>query len=48
MVKNGVGTTILASVQTYTGGTTVNGGTLQLGDGTTTGTVVGGIANNAN
>ena len=31
----GTGTVVLTATNTYTGGTTVNGGTLQLGNGTT-------------
>jgi fibronectin-binding autotransporter adhesin len=37
------GTTILTGVNTYTGGTRVNSGTLQLGDGTTNGSIVGDV-----
>jgi len=48
IIKAGTGTLILNSVQSYTGGTTVNLGTLQLGDGTSNnGTVAGDIANAA-
>lgn len=52
LVKLGSGTTILAGASTYgnVGGanTTVSAGTLQLGNGTTNGTIDGGIVNNAN
>ena len=44
--QNGTGTTILTSDNTYTGGTTINAGTLQLGNGDTTGSVLGNIADN--
>jgi fibronectin-binding autotransporter adhesin len=44
LIKVGTGTLIFTSQQTYTGGTTVNGGTLQLNVGGQTGT----LANNTN
>jgi len=48
LVKNGSGSVTLAAANDYTGGTTVNGGTLQLGDGSANnGSVAGAIANNA-
>jgi autotransporter-associated beta strand protein len=48
LVKSGSGTQILAGNNTYNGTTTVNGGTLQIGDGGTTGTLGGGgVTNNA-
>ncbi|MGC4031158.1 MAG: autotransporter-associated beta strand repeat-containing protein [Tepidisphaeraceae bacterium] len=37
--KNGSGTLVLAGTNTYTGGTVVNAGTLQVGNGGTTGTL---------
>ena len=40
------GTLILSAANTYAGGTTINGGTLQIGNGGTTGSLVGNIANN--
>jgi autotransporter-associated beta strand protein len=43
----GTGTTILTANNTYTGGTTISGGTLQLGNGGTTGSIVGNIIDNA-
>jgi autotransporter-associated beta strand protein len=46
--QNGAGTTILTANNTYTGGTTINAGTLQLGDptvnGGTTGSIIGNVA----
>jgi autotransporter-associated beta strand protein len=45
---NGGGTVILTAANTYTGGTTINAGTLQLGDGAAAiGSVVGSITDNA-
>lgn len=41
------GTTILTGANTYKGGTTISGGTLQLGDGTTAGSIVGNVVNNS-
>jgi autotransporter-associated beta strand protein len=40
------GTLILSGDSTYTGGTTINAGTLQLGNGGSSGSVVGNITNN--
>ena len=45
--KVDVGTLVLAGNNTYTGGTQVSGGTLQLGNGGTSGTIVGDVTNNA-
>ncbi|MGO9108091.1 MAG: beta strand repeat-containing protein [Thermoguttaceae bacterium] len=42
----GTGTLVLTNSETYTGGTTVSAGTLQLGDGGTTGSIIGAIADN--
>jgi fibronectin-binding autotransporter adhesin len=44
--QNGTGTTILAADNSYTGGTTINAGTLQLGAGGTSGMIAGNVANN--
>ena len=45
---NGAGTQILAGSNTYSGGTTISSGTLQLGDGASTnGSVAGNITDNA-
>lgn len=42
----GTGTTVFSTDQTYTGGTRIDAGTLQLGNGGTTGSVVGNIVDN--
>jgi autotransporter-associated beta strand protein len=42
----GPGTTILTADNTYTGVTTISGGTLQIGNGGTTGSLVGNIVDN--
>jgi outer membrane autotransporter protein len=41
----GTGTTVLTAENRYSGGTTIASGTLQLGDGGTTGSIVGDVAN---
>jgi fibronectin-binding autotransporter adhesin len=46
--QNGTGTTTFSTNQTFTGTSTINSGTLQLGNGGTTGSVVGAIVTNAN
>ena len=46
VTKAGAGTLILAADQTYTGGTTLDSGTLQLGNGGTSGSLLGNVANN--
>jgi autotransporter-associated beta strand protein len=47
LLKLGTGTLILSGTNTYTGGTRVDAGTLQIGNGGATGGVVGNITNNA-
>jgi len=47
VMQAGSGTTILTANNTYTGGTTISAGTLQLGNGGTSGSIVGDVANNS-
>ncbi|MBR2173181.1 autotransporter-associated beta strand repeat-containing protein [Sphingopyxis sp.] len=42
----GAGTTVLTGTNLYTGGTTIDAGTLQLGNGGTTGSIVGDVVDN--
>ena len=42
----GTGTTVLTNANTYTGGTTITSGALQLGNGGTTGSIVGDVTDN--
>ena len=46
LTQAGSGTTILTAANTYTGGTTISAGTLQLGNGGTSGSVTGNVADN--
>jgi fibronectin-binding autotransporter adhesin len=45
LTKDGAGTLVLASANAYTGGTTIAQGTLRLGDGGTTGSLLGDVLN---
>jgi outer membrane autotransporter protein len=45
--QNGAGTTILTGASSYSGGTTISGGTLQIGNGGNTGSLFGLVSNNA-
>src|SRR4029079_2814499 len=46
VVNQGSGTLILTGTNTYTGGTTINNGTLQVGNGGTTGSIAGNVVDN--
>src|SRR5262249_4325235 len=46
LIKTGSGALILATDNDYTGGTTISAGTLQLGNGGTTGSIAGSVALN--
>jgi len=46
LTKTGSGTLILSANNTYSGGTTISAGTLQIGNGGTSGSIVGDITNN--
>ena len=47
LTKIGAGTLTLTGANIYSGGTTISGGTLQIGSGGPTGSIVGDIVNNA-
>ncbi|WP_443969467.1 autotransporter-associated beta strand repeat-containing protein [Sphingobium sp. CR28] len=44
--QNGAGTTVLTGDNSYTGGTTISAGTLQLGNGGATGSIIGDVVDN--
>ena len=44
--QTGTGTTVFTGTNLYTGGTTIDAGTLQLGNGGTTGSIVGNVVDN--
>ncbi len=46
VTQDGSGKTVLTGNSDYTGGTTINAGALQLGDGGTTGAILGNVTNN--
>jgi autotransporter-associated beta strand protein len=45
--KAGAGTLVLTATDTYSGGTVISGGTLQIGSGGTTGSIVGNVTDNS-
>ncbi len=46
LVQLGSGTVIITGANTYTGGTTISAGTLQVGNGSTTGSISGNVTDN--
>ena len=46
LIKTGAGTLTLTGTNTYSGGTTISAGTLQIGNGGTTGSIVGNVLDN--
>ena len=46
LTLSGGGTLVLTGANSYTGGTTINAGTLQLGNGGTRGSIIGNVADN--
>ena len=47
LIKVGTGTLTLTGANTYTGGTTISAGTLQLGNGGTSGSIIGDVTDNS-
>ncbi|MFC3712995.1 autotransporter-associated beta strand repeat-containing protein [Sphingoaurantiacus capsulatus] len=47
LAKAGAGTLSLTNANSYSGGTTISAGTLQIGTGSTSGSIVGNVVNNA-